>query len=138
MSEQTPAPPPMPVIKTNPNDKWRWLKITIGIVAAGFLVIRLLGSSNSLPLELTRKSIIDRVQDGKIVEVVNVGSKPITITNVNINDRNDCAVFSPTEQFQAITLKIGDVKLFVSACRIVRVTVQTTDGSATYSFSGNQ
>ena len=52
MTEQFAAPPPIPTTTTKPRSKWRWLKITIGIVAAGFLAIGLLGSYNPAELEL--------------------------------------------------------------------------------------
>ena len=59
MTEQFTAPPLIPTATTKPRSKWRWLKITIGIVAAGFLAIGLLGSYNPAELELRRRDLFD-------------------------------------------------------------------------------
>jgi hypothetical protein len=120
-------PPPLPV---TPARKWRWLKIIVGTVAAGFLAISLLGIINSPKLEVERTGFFHQ---GNIIKVLNVGAKPIVISAVSFNDRADCGA---DEKKVQKTLNVGDSTTFVSRCQIVRASIETDQGTATYSFSG--
>lgn len=149
MSDRSSALPPLPSAKR--KSRWRWLKIIVGIVAGGFLVIGLLVSINSPKLELKRIG-----SDGKGVEVINVGTKPIAITKITINDRADCSVNTlgqafdkmgrlqsgvqanpANDQFRSETLAVGEKATYLSSCLIIRAEVETDSGTATYSFKGN-
>lgn len=138
MTEQTyNSPPPTPTESTKPKSKWRGLKIAAGILLGVVLVFKLVSSSSSVELELTRK-----YSDGTVVEIINVGSTPIKITKVTINDRPDCTIrlFDPLKDSKGVPadLKVGDkVELWSTSCRIVRANVETDKGSRTYTFSGN-
>jgi hypothetical protein len=151
MSEQvSTVPPALP--STKPKDRWRWLKIIVGICVALFLAVSLLGISNSPKLELRRIGAY-LADDGKMIEITNVGTKPVTITKVTINDRSDCSVqtlaqvFDSTgrmasgakpdaknDQFSSSTFKVGDKVSYASSCRVIRATVDTDQGTGTYSF----
>jgi hypothetical protein len=128
MSDQSSALPPLPGAR--PKRRLRWLKIIVGIIAAGFLVIGLLGSTNSPKLEVQRTGFFHQ---GNIIKVLNIGAKPITITGVSFNNRADCI---SDEKRERQTLNVGDSTTFVSRCQIVRASIETDQGTATYSFSG--
>jgi hypothetical protein len=93
MSEHLSAPPPLPSVTSKPTSKWRWLKIAVGIIAAAFLAIGIIGSYSSDNLELVRRDLFDAALDGKVLEITNVGSKPIKLINIKVNDRLDCTVY---------------------------------------------
>lgn len=135
MSEQASnLPPPMPApgaIKT--KRKWGWLKITLAIVLGAIFILKILGSYRPIQLEVRRTGVINAAA-GDTLGVLNVGSKPITITNVTINERDDCR---KNQKSESVTLKVGEEQFFYGTCLIVRATVETTDGSASYSFSRN-
>lgn len=141
MSETNLNSPP-PIIVANaakPKSKWRWLKIIVGTVAGALLVISLLGSLNSPKLEVRRIGAI-LATDGLGLEVLNVGTKPITVSAVTVNDRIDCKVQrmslgTDPNPFPA-ELKVGDKIMLFSTCRIIRAAVGTDQGSNTYSFTG--
>src|ERR1700722_9690626 len=162
MSEQTPATPPplphsnqlppLPSDSAKPQSKWLWLKIIVGIVAGLFLITSLIGITNSPKLELVRKGAW-MGNDGHAVEITNVGTKPITITKVTINDRSDCSVQTlaqvfdsngrsasgakpdpKNDQFSSSTFNVGDRVSYISSCRVIRATVDTDQGTGTYSF----
>jgi hypothetical protein len=139
MSEQTPVPPTIPTAASKPKSKWRWLKIVIGIIAAGFLAIGLLGSYNPVNLELIRRDLFDAQHDGKVLEITNAGSKPVKIISITINDRPDCTIyrlsFVDNSPLFPSTLKIGDRVTLASSCQIIRATVETDLGSNNYSFN---
>jgi hypothetical protein len=138
MSEQLTAPP-LPNAAPKAKRRWRWLKIVIGVIAAGFLVLRILGSYNSPDLELVRRDLFDAARDGRVLEITNSGSSPVQITRVRINDRADCTIarlsFIEGESPFPLTLKVGDELSLMSSCQIVRATVATDQGSETYSFN---
>jgi hypothetical protein len=123
------------------KSKWRWLKIGAGIVAVVFAAIRLLGT-NSPELELTRAEMWPG-DGGKALDITNVGSKPITITKITINDRADCSVhFAFNDDITKQpnpkgALDVGEKATYSSSCRIVRARVDTDQGSESYSFAGN-
>jgi hypothetical protein len=133
------APPPIPSVASKPKSKWRWLKIAIGTIAAGFLAIGILGSYNPVDLELVRRDLFDAQHDGKVLEMTNTGSKPVKLIRITINDRPDCTIyrlsFVDNSPLFPATLKIGDRVALASSCQIVRATVETDLGSNSYSFN---
>jgi hypothetical protein len=141
MSQETAAaPPPLPVPNLNPKRKWGWLRITLIIVVGIIFFLKILGSSHSLDLELTRKGYLFN-DDERGVEIVNVGTAPVTITKIIVNDRDDCKIdlaglFADPNQRPSlpVELKVGDRLAFGSSCQIIRANVQTGDASETYSF----
>ena len=139
MSEQMSAPPPIPSVASKPKRKWRWLKIILGVLAAGFLVVRILGSYNPVDLELIRRDLFDAAHDGKVLEMTNVGSKPVKLVRITVNDRPDCSVsrlsFVDNSPLFPSLMRVGDELSLVSSCQIVRATVETDQGSNTYSFN---
>ncbi len=140
MSEHASAPPPIPSVASKPKSKWRWLKITIGIIAAGFLAIGIYGSYNPVNLELVRRDLFDAQHDGKVLEVTNTGSKPVKLLRITINDRSDCnvcrldAILGNSKPLFPSTLNVGDQLSISGSCQIVRATVETDLGTNTYSF----
>ena len=137
MTEQIAVPPPLP---TGARSRWKWLKILIGVVAALFLVIRLLGSYGAPDLELVRRDLFDAAHDGKVLEVTNVGKKPIKLISLMVNDRPDCkvyqldAVLGNAKPLFPSTLNIGDEVSITGSCQIIKATVETDQGSSSYSF----
>ena len=139
MTEQTAAPPALPTDNVKPRRRWRWLKITVGIIAAGFLALGILGSYNSPDLELVRRDLFDAARDGRVLEITNTGKKPLKVVGIKINDRSDCVIsrlsFVDGSPLVPSVMKIGDQISLVSSCQIVRVSVETDQGSNTYSFN---
>lgn len=138
MSEQVSVPPPIPSV-SKPKRRWRWLKALLGILAAGFLVVRIFGSYHSVDLELVRRDLFDAAHDGKVLEMTNVDSKPIKLLRITINDRPDCSVsrlsFVDNSPLFPTVMRVGDQLSLMSSCQIVRATVETDQGSNTYSFN---
>jgi hypothetical protein len=138
MSEQAlNSPPPMPNPTVKQKGKWRKTKIALGIVLGVVITFKIVSSVSSVDLELTRK-----YSDGTVIEILNVGSNPIKVTNVVINDRPDCkvALFDLLKDSKGVPadLKVGDkIELWSPGCRIIRANVETDKGSRTYTFSGN-
>ena len=128
MSEHMSAPPPLPSVTSN---KWRWLKIAVGIIAAAFLAIGIIGSYSSDNLELVRRDLFDAAHDGKVLEITNVGSKPIKLINLKVNDRLDCTVYrldailGNAKPLFPSTLSVGDKLSISGSCRIIKVTVKS-------------
>jgi hypothetical protein len=138
MSEQMPPqPPPLPA--TTSKRKCTSVKIIVGAIAGSFLVIALLGSTNSPSLEVRRRDAIIR-DDRQELEVLNVGTKPLTITKIAINERDDCSVhrYPLTNDVRPLPaeLKVGDRLILYSSCQVIRAAIETDQGSNTYSFSG--
>jgi len=126
------TPPPLPQKR---NKLWRGFQIAIGITLGAFLVLKVVAGLASLDLELLRTDAVIR-SDGKALQITNVGRSTITINDITVNDRSDCAVsisFGP--EFSPITLKVGDKKMLISSCQIIRANVKTDQGSGSYSFS---
>jgi hypothetical protein len=141
MTENFAAPPPIPTTSAKPRHKWRWLRITVGMVGAGFLAIGILGSYNPIDLELRRRDLFDAARDGKVLEITNVGRKPITLVSLTINDRPDCnvyrldAILGNSKPLFPSILNVGDKVSISGSCQIIRATVETDQGSNTYSFN---
>jgi hypothetical protein len=74
------------------------------------------------------------------LSIQNVGSEPITIRHLSVNDRPDCKIERPPIDLlvappgEARTLKVGDAADWIVYCSIVRLTVETDRGTATYTF----
>jgi hypothetical protein len=139
MTEKITLPPPIPSIKSKPKRKWRWLKIVAAIIIGALLALRLFGSYSPIDLELIRRDLFDAARDGRVLDLANTGSKPVVLVGMTINDRTDCAIsrlsFVDASPLFPSTLKIGDQLSLVSSCRIIRVTVDTDQGSKTFSFN---
>jgi hypothetical protein len=139
MTEQTAVPPALPIDNAKPKRKWRWLKITVGTIAAAFLAIGILGSYNSPDLELVRRDLFDAARDGKVLEITNTGKKPLKVVGIKINDRTDCKIsrlsFVDGSPLVPTVMKVGDQISLISSCQIIRVSVETDQGSNTYSFN---
>jgi hypothetical protein len=139
MTERISVPPPIPSTAPKPKRKWRWLKIAATIIMAGLLALRILLSYSPIDLELVRRDLFDAARDGRVLELTNAGNKPVVLVGMTINDRTDCRIsrlsFVDNSPLFPSTLKIGDQVSFVSSCQVIRVTVDTDQGSQTYSFN---
>lgn len=138
MSEHVSSePPPLPA--TTSKRKWSSVKIIVGAIAGSFLVIALLGSTTSPSLEVRRRDAIIR-DDRQELEVLNVGTKPLTITKIAINERDDCTIhrYPLTNEVRPLPaeLKVGDRLILYSSCQVIRAAIETDQGSNTYFFSG--
>ena len=140
MSEQFSAPPPLPPTASKPKRNWRWLKIAAPILVGTLLLLRLLGSSHSPDLELVRRDLFDAAHDGRVLEITNVGTKPIKLIGLTVNDRPDCnvyrldAILGNSKPLFPSTLNIGDEVSITGPCQIIKATVETDQGSNSYSF----
>ncbi len=140
-------------VTIKPKSRWRWLKIFLAIIALVWLILGLLNSYRPVQLGLRTAGAFTG-DDGRAIQIVNNGEKPITITGMTVNDRDDCKVTTPGQEydragragslmkpdaanntFKSSTLKVGDTATYISSCRVVRTTVETDLGSATYSFN---
>ena len=121
--------------KTAPRKKWRWWHIALAVIAGVVLLSALSGGG-------TPKLTVRTSEAGagfKQVQVLNAGDKPINITGLRINDRNECGprplpLSDPNDPFEATSLQIGESVGWFTACRVVRATFKTNAGSATYEF----
>lgn len=122
-----------PVI--TPRKKWRWWHFALAGAGAVILLSALSGGG-------TPKLTVRTSEAGagfKQVHVLNAGEKPISITNLRINDRNECGprpmpLSDPNDPFEETKLQIGEAVAWFTACRVVRATFKTSAGSATYEF----
>jgi hypothetical protein len=68
----------------------------------------------------------------------NVGNHPVKILGIEVNEREDCStsdnLLSQEGSKFPVELKVGDTGTWFTPCGIVRTTVKTSDGTATYSF----
>lgn len=139
LSSLTPQSPP-----AKPANKWRWLKITAGFMLGSFLILKLIANYGDTDLEVTRKGAFTG-DDGRLMQVVNVGTNSVTIIKATVNDRADCSVRRTSwlyipgtgddpKPFQPIDLNVGDTVLLVSSCQVVRATLNTNRGSNSSSF----
>ena len=138
MSDQTSiTPPPITTSNVKPKRKWGWLKTSLAVIATVVFAFKILNSlavsASPIQLEVRRTGAYTDAA-GNVLKVLNVGSKPITITNVTINERQECR---QNQKFKSVTLKVGDEQFFAGSCYIVRATIETTDGSESYSFSSD-
>ena len=136
-----------------PKSRWRWWKIILVIIGLAWLILGVLNSYRPVQLGLKTSGAFSG-DDGKAIQSVNNGEKPITITGMTVNDRDDCKVTTPSQEydragrlgsfakpdpandvFKSSILKVGDTTSYISSCRVVRVTVETDLGSTTYTFN---
>jgi hypothetical protein len=108
------------------------LLIIVGVIVAAILVVSIILSSNGPKLKV-------QARVGSL-SIQNVGSEPITIRHLSVNDRPDCKIERPPIDLlvappgEARTLKVGDAADWIVYCSIVRLTVETDRGTATYTF----
>ncbi len=113
------SPPPLPQKKR----RWRWWQTVLVIIFGGYFILKLISSYNPVSLD------VRLFPDGS-VSITNTGDGPIKLLDVLINDRRECR-----EKSEPRELKIGEQAAIFSPCNIVRLSVQTSKGSATYSFN---
>jgi hypothetical protein len=111
------------------------LLIVAGVLIAAIVVIGVVLSNNGPRLKVETR--------GGLLSIQNIGSEPITIRHLSVNDRSDCGMQrSPIDLIlgpvappgEAPTLKVGDVADWNVYCPIVRLTVETDRGTAAYTF----
>ena len=141
MTERISVPPPIPSTAPKPKRKWRWLKIAAAIIVAGLLALRILRSYSPIDLELVRRDLFDAARNGRVLEITNVGKKPIKLVSLTINDRPDCnvyrldAILGNTQPLFPSALNVGDKLSISGSCQIIRATVETDQVSNTYTFN---
>jgi hypothetical protein len=126
------SPPPTASEPTKTRRRWR---IILGVLLGLLLIAKIITSYDPVALDVSVR--YNRLKIG------NVGSKPIKITGVEINQRTDCTVTLPLGlftdpnklEFSTRELKVGDEIELVSTCKIVRALVETDQGSESYSFN---
>jgi hypothetical protein len=111
------------------------LLIIASIIVAAILVVGIILSNGGPKLKV-------QTQAG-LLSIQNIGGEPITIRHLSVNDRPDCRMQrAPIDLLfaqvappgEAPTLKVGDVADWTVYCPIVRLTVETDRGTATYTF----
>jgi hypothetical protein len=107
------------------------LLIIVGVIVAAIVAISVIVSNNGPKLKV-------QTQAG-LLSIQNIGSNPIIIRHLSVNDRSDCKgershldLFAPPGETP--TLKVGDAAAWIVYCAIVRLTVETDRGTATYTF----
>jgi hypothetical protein len=86
-----------------------------------------------LGLIVREAQIAVRTDQRILLKIQNVGTKPIHLQDIVINDRKDCRFVNATPRGNI--LNVGDSILLVSECEAVRVTITTDDGPSTYEIS---
>jgi hypothetical protein len=119
---------PIAKIKANfRSPKW-WLLVGAGIVAS--VVIRaFVSSSDTLGLEL----VVQSDNTGSLLQITNVSNSEIKLLDVKVNDGSSCEAFN-YRNWKGTSMALGMQYSFGSFCRILKATVQTDKGTATYSF----
>jgi hypothetical protein len=109
------------------SPKW-WLLVAVGIVAS--LVLRaVLSSSNTLGLELVAYNDTPH----SLLQITNVSSPGIKLLDVSVNDGGSCAPFN-FKNWKGQSMDVGMQWSFGTSCQILKATVQTDKGTASYSF----
>jgi hypothetical protein len=138
MNEQAALQPP-PLGLAKQKKKWRWFKLTAGLILGLVVLLKLAAGYNPVELELHRANLFDAARDGQAVEIINVGKDLIKIMNITVNERADCTLsrvsFVDGSKPLPANLKVGDKITLMSSCRIIRATVETDKGSRTYSLA---
>lgn len=124
------------VAKTTRKSRW-WHTIgkVILILVALVAAINFLADLHGPPLRVTQAPAT--LLAPAVVMIVNEGQKKIDIKQITVNDRPDCQVRLGIEQktiVDPIGLSVGDQLLFSTNCNVVRVHIDTDDGSGTYTF----
>jgi hypothetical protein len=119
-------------VNHNTKDSRNWIfpACALGLLIMGaFLIFANKQDSSNLEVELT----------GAYLTVRNIGTQPIRLLGVSINDRAECEPhlgLPPLGPFKATDLKVGEFVVLASPCiSIVRTTLRTETGSWTYSFA---
>jgi hypothetical protein len=116
--------------RTRDNRSWLFPACALGfLIIVALLIFANKQDSSNLEVELS----------GAYLTVRNIGTHPIRLLEVSINDRTECepkvglfglGPFEPTD------LKVGNFVILISPCiSIVRTTLRTEAGSWTYSFA---
>jgi hypothetical protein len=143
MSDQTALPPPLPPpVKRARFKKTRILLFTLAIVWIGFRLLSNLDLSGFESPDL-KIQLVDAMfaGDGRDISITNVWDRPVTITGMSINNRDDChaaslsALRGDTSPLFPRTLQVGDQFEVLSTCKVVRVEVQTDKGSDTFTLN---
>jgi len=115
---------------TKDNRSWIFPACVLGfVIIVALLIFGSNNDSSNLEVELS----------GAYLTVRNIGTHPIRLLEVSINDRTECqpqvGMFG-LGPFNATDLKVGDFVILISPCiSIVRTTLRTDAGSWTYSFA---
>jgi hypothetical protein len=124
--------------RQRPYYGFAWIICFLAALIVSFSDLGLGGDGDDLHLKLEH-DVTPHI--GNLLTIQNVGNKPITIQKLLVNDRSDCSVsrfilgLGPnTPMGETPTLNIGDGAAWTSNCNIVRVTVESDRGSATYFF----
>lgn len=102
-------------------------RLTEGVLLTGAIFVAYsVFSGPSLRVEQTRFG----------TKITNVGGSELVIKNVIVNGRGECGPMEFGDQpFRPQRIKVGEFWMFVSRCsEVVRVEVQTSDGTGTYRF----
>jgi hypothetical protein len=135
MNEPHPVVSSPPPTAPTPPTTWPLLKIILGVLLGLLLIATIITSYDPVILDVSVK--YNRLTLG------NVGSRPIKVTGVEINERTDCTVTLPLGlftdpnklAFSPRELKVGDEIEPVSTCKIARAQIETDQGSEIYSFN---
>lgn len=105
------------------------LLIALGVGAVVVVFIALVGADDTDQLNVNTSM-------GNLISIQNIGKEAVTITNVRINERDDCQIAALTGAGRAtpLQLRVGDAFLWASNCSIVRATITTANGSSSYTF----
>jgi hypothetical protein len=103
-----------------------------------FIVMLALSSEDSL--SLTVQVVPNPL--AQIVVATNSGSKPITIQNITVNERKECTSNKMLRDLSVmfgggifpVKLGVGDSTRIAAGCTVVRVLIESDQGSETYSF----
>jgi hypothetical protein len=120
--------------------KFFWVLGAVGAAIALLVLAYAIGTDVELDV---------RVTSGNFINITNVGSTPLTIRKISINERRECLAGSFMEQLARMEghsefrdknnslprkLQVGDDMQVGSDCTVVRITFDTDLGSATYTF----
>jgi hypothetical protein len=105
--------------------------IIAGVMVAAIFVVIVIFSNSGPKLKV-------QTQAG-LLSIQNIGSEPIIIRHLSVNDRSDCTtershldLFAPPGETP--TLKVGDAAAWIVYCPVVKLTVETNLGTSTYTF----
>lgn len=97
--------------------------VVLVVLVVGFNAARWIASQASVDLVITDRGILG-------IWIKNIGSTPVEIRHVTINDRPECTRPQPAK-----IVKVGDIVAWPSECfSKARATIKTDQGDYTYSF----
>lgn len=111
--------------------KWTKLHAWFWVAAVGVLLVGMAATSILSFNDLTVEA------KGPVLAIQNAGHSSISILEIVIDDRPDCAPWISTStgnKFEPIDLKVGDATMWLSTCPIVRARIETSRGTYTYNF----